>query len=112
MKVTPEEIKALRKQLRCTPHELGEALGLDRKTVLAWEQDKLFPTRRYIRLMAALAEQGPGAVPRKRRGTKGNKTPLQLLGDPEIWSLIRKLLAHPELREQISKLAAHYDEPA
>ena len=109
--VTPDDIKALRKTLRCTPHELGEALGVDRKTVMAWEQDSLFPTRRYIRLMAKLAEQGPGAVPRKRRGSNKNKAPLELLADPELWRLIRKLLAHPELRRQVGKLAAAYDDP-
>ena len=107
----PEEIKALRKELRCTPHELGEALGVDGKTVLAWERDELFPTRRFIRMMAKLREQGQGSVPRKRRGSKRNKTPMQLLADPEMWLLLRKLLAHPDLREQVRKLAEAYDEP-
>src|SRR5690606_1728562 len=29
--MTPDDIKALRKELRCTPQELGDALGLDAK---------------------------------------------------------------------------------
>ena len=106
----PEDIKALRKELRCTPLELAEALGVTAKTVMAWEHDEMFPTRRYIELMEALRDKGPGAVPRKRRGTK-NDAPFVALRDPDVWQLIRKLLAHPELREQAQKLAESYDDP-
>jgi DNA-binding XRE family transcriptional regulator len=107
----PEEIMALRKELRCTTHELAEALGVTSKTVMAWEQDEMFPTKRYIKLMNALREQGQGAVPRKRRGSKTSQTPMQVLSDPDMWRIVRKLVAHPEFRAQVTKLAESYDEP-
>lgn len=107
----PEEITALRKELRCTTHELAEALGVDSKTIMAWEQDEMFPTKRYIDMMSALREQGQGAVPRKRRGSKKRQTPMQVLSDPEMWRIVRKLIAHPEFRTQVYKLAESYDDP-
>ena len=36
---------------------------------------------------------------------------MKLLSEPDLWRLIRKLLAHRELREQVAKLAASYDDP-
>ncbi len=109
--MTPAEIKALRKELRCTPRELAEALSISSTTVMAWEQRDLFPTKRYIKLMNALRKQGRGSVPRKRRGSKAGQTPMQVLSDPETWRLLRKLIAHPEFREQVTKLAESYEDP-
>ncbi len=106
----PAEITALRKELRCTTHELADALGVTSKTVMAWEADSLFPTKRYIRQMEQLRKVG--SVPRKRRGsTKKQQSPMQALADPSLWLLFRKLIAHLELREQVQKLADGYDEP-
>ncbi len=110
-RMKPEEIIALRKALRCTPHELGEALGLDAKTVMAWEQEQLFPTKRYVERMKALLEAGPGSVPRRRRGTKKARSPFEVLAEPRLWSVVRKLVAHPELLDQVEQLAERYDEP-
>ena len=108
--VTPKEIKALRKQLKCTPRELGEALGVPAADIIAWEQDEKFPTKRFIKAMAQLAEEGPGAVPRLR--TQRSETrPERVLADPEIWRLIRKLIAHPELRAKALALARAYADP-
>jgi transcriptional regulator with XRE-family HTH domain len=109
--VKPEDIVALRKELRCTPHELGEALGLSASVIRAWEQADQFPTKRYVEMMRELAAQGRGAVPRLRRARGGNATPIELLADPALWMLLRKLLTHQELREQVMKLAESYDEP-
>jgi transcriptional regulator with XRE-family HTH domain len=109
--VTAEEIKTLRKELRCTSRELAEALGLELSVVMAWEDEEMFPTKRHVTQMEKLRTQGPGAVPRKRRGRGATGSPLKLLAEPEIWGLIRKLLVHAELREQVQKLAEAYPEP-
>lgn len=65
----PEAIKALRQELDCTATELGAAIGVEQATVLAWERGDLFPTRRYVEAMAALAKQGAQAFPRRRPQT-------------------------------------------
>lgn len=109
--MTAEEIKALRKELRCTSRELAEALGVELSVVMAWEDEEMFPTKRHVKAMGALRDKGPGAVPRKRRGRAASGSPMKLLADPALWGLIRKLLAHAELREQALKLAEAYPEP-
>jgi len=65
--MTPEELKALRKDLSCTAKELAAAIGLDQATILAWEKGDLFTTKQYIDKMNALRAKGPGAVPRKSK---------------------------------------------
>ena len=34
------------------------------------------------------------------------------LADPDLWRLLRKLIAHQELRTAVAKLAEAYDDPA
>lgn len=106
--MTPDALKALRKDLGCTAKELAAALDLDQATVLAWERGELFPTKRYIDAMAALATRGPGAIPKKAKGPDAVK----VLADPALWELVRKLLAHKKLRDETAKLAAAYPDPA
>ena len=106
--VTPDEIKALRAELKCTAKELAVALDLEQKTVLAWEKSELFPTKAYIDKMNALRAQGPGSIPRKSKG--GN--PVQALKDPHVWELVRKIAAHKKLRDEVAKLAEKYPDPA
>jgi DNA-binding XRE family transcriptional regulator len=106
--MTPEEIKAVRRELSCTAKELALALALDQQTVLAWEQGELFPTKQYVDKMNALREKGPSAIPRKSRG----EDPLKALADPTVWQLLRKIAAHKKLREAVAKLAAAYTDPA
>jgi transcriptional regulator with XRE-family HTH domain len=108
--VTPEDIKALRKKLRCTPRELAAALGVSPEVVMAWEHDDQFPTKQFIERMQDLADKGPGAVVRMR-GRKHESSPLKVLAEPELWRIIRKLIAYPELREQVGKLAEAFDDP-
>jgi transcriptional regulator with XRE-family HTH domain len=109
--MAPEDIKELRKQLGCTARELGAALGIDQETVLAWERGDLFPTKRFVGMMEDLRKKGPSAIPRKRR--KGAPAPpFQVLSDPDLWRLVRKLVAHPELRAAALDLAASYPDPA
>jgi transcriptional regulator with XRE-family HTH domain len=106
--VSPDELKALRKELACTAKELAGALDLDQATVLAWERGDLFPTKPFIDKMAALRARGPGAIPRKAKGTD----PMKGLADPDVWRLVRKLLAHRKLRDEVVRLAEKFPDPA
>jgi transcriptional regulator with XRE-family HTH domain len=106
--MTPDELKALRKELGCTAKELAGALDLEQKTVLAWEKGELFPTKHVIDKMSVLRVKGPAAIPRKARGPE----PMKVLSDPALWLLVRKLLANKKLRDEVTKLAGAYDDPA
>ena len=106
--VSPEELKALRKELGCTAKELAGAIGSEQKTVLAWESGELFPTKQYIDKMEALRAKGASAVPKKIKGPD----PVKVLTDPSVWQLFRKILAHKKLRDAASKLAGTYPDPA
>lgn len=106
--VTPDEIKALRKELACTAKELAGALGVDQATVLAWEKSELFPTKAYVHAMDALRAKGPGSIPKKAKGAD----PVKALADPQVWELLRKLAAHKKLRDEVAKLAEKYPDPA
>lgn len=107
--MTPDDIKALRKELSCTAKELAQALGIEQATVLAWEKGDLFPTKPIIDKMEALRQKGPGAIPRK---AKAAADPMKVLADPALWALVRKLLAHKKLRDEVTKLSAAYPDPA
>jgi DNA-binding transcriptional regulator YiaG len=109
-RVTPEEIKALRQELSCTARELATALDIGQDVVLAWERAELFPTKRHVDQMAELRKKGPSAIPRKKRGAPAS--PMHALADPDLWRLVRKLIAHPPLRAAVTKLAEPYDDPA
>ncbi len=104
--MTPDEIKLARAALKCTAKELAAALELEAATVMAWERGDEFPTKKFVDRVRKLVEAGPGAIPRKAKGAD----PLDALRDPEVWLLIRKLLANPKLRAEVSKLADKYDE--
>ena len=106
--MTPDALKALRKDLACTAKELAAALELDQATVLAWERGELFPTKRYIDAMQALLVKGPGAIPKKAKSPE----PMKVLADPLVWELVRKLVGHKKLRDEVAKLAAGYPDPA
>lgn len=109
--MSPEDIKALRKELSCTARELASALGIEQESVLAWERGDLFPTKRFVVKMEELRRAGPAAVPRKKKGPSAI-SPVHALANPDVWRLVRKLLAHPELRNAAMKLAESYDDPA
>jgi transcriptional regulator with XRE-family HTH domain len=106
--VTPDEIKALRKDLACTAKELAQALGIEQSTVLAWEKGDLFPTKAFVDKMAALRARGPAAIPKKAKGAE----PMKVLADPALWEVVRKIVAHKKLRDEVLKLAAPYADPA
>jgi transcriptional regulator with XRE-family HTH domain len=106
--VTPEDIKALRKELGCTARDLATTLGIEQKEVLAWEAGELFPTKRFVDQMRGLREKGPSAV---LKSTKGKAVaPTDRVSDPAFWAVVKKLLLHPALFEQVSKLAEGYGE--
>jgi|GEM_PF-695313 len=107
--VTPDDIKALRKELACTAKELAAALGIEQATVLAWEKAELFPTKAYVDRMSELRAKGPGAVPKK---AKAGADPIKSLADPQVWELVRKIAAHKKLRDDVAKLADKYPDPA
>ncbi len=106
--MTPDEIKALRKDLACTAKELAQALGIEQATVLAWEKGDLFPTKPFVDRMNALRAKGPAAIPKKAKGAD----PMKVLADPATWELVRKIAAHKKLRDEVAKLAAAYPDPA
>jgi len=108
--MSPDEIKALRKDLSCTAKELAAALDLEQATVLAWERGELFPTKQFVDAMSALREKGPSAIPRKAKGAA--PPPMKVLADPATWELVRKIVAHKKLRDEVTKLAEKYDDPS
>jgi len=110
--VSPEEIKALEKELRCSTGELARALEVDAKTVVLWGSGELFPTKRHVQAMTALRERGADAFPRARKGKARGATGMARLADPKLWELVRKLAAHPELFDQVTKLAESFPDPA
>ena len=105
--MTPDDIKALRKNLACTAKELAQAIGIEQSTVLAWEKGELFPTKPYIDKMEALRARGPAAIPKKSRGD----SPMKVLADPALWELVRKSVAHKKRRDEVTKLASAYADP-
>jgi transcriptional regulator with XRE-family HTH domain len=105
--MSPGDVKAIRKALGCSARDLGAALDVPSETILAWERGDLFPTKAHVERLNALREKGPAAFKGKGR----ERSPLQLLADPEIWSLFRKLLANRELRAEVLKLAAKVPDP-
>jgi predicted transcriptional regulator len=110
-RVTPEDIKQLRKELNCTARELATALELDQKEVLAWEAGELFPTKRHVTIMEGLRKKGASSIVRAPKG-KTKKVGVQRLDDPKLWEVVRKLLEHPALFDQVAKLADGYSDPA
>lgn len=106
--MTPDDIKALRKELSCTAKELAHALGLEQSTVLAWEKGDLFPTKPFVDKMNALRAKGPSAIPKKAKGAD----PMKVLADPALWEVFRKMVVHKKLRDDVVKLAQGYDDPS
>jgi predicted transcriptional regulator len=108
--LSPDDIKALRTTLGCSTRELGDAIGVDQKTIIEWEAGSLFPTKKYVDRMVVLKEKGPSAVPKKARGAA--PPPMRVLADPTLWEIVRKLVAHKKLRDEVAKLASTYADPA
>lgn len=128
--MTGDEIKAVRRTLDWTARKLGEALGIDQATVLAWEREELFPTKRHVAAMQGLLERSSaaGGGDEGSRATGGGETRGSGSGergagggdavvwgglaDPAVWRLFRKVLASEELRAEVERLAERYPDPA
>ncbi len=106
--MTPDDLKALRKELGCTARDLATTLGIEQKEVLAWEAGELFPTKRFVDQMNALREKGPSAVLKAARGKAVAAT--DRVSDPAFWAIVKKLLLHPALYDQVSKLAEKFED--
>jgi transcriptional regulator with XRE-family HTH domain len=103
-----EELRALRKELGVTARDLAAAIGVEQEVVLAWERGELFATKQHVTELMKLRARGAGAVPRAAR--KGATT-MQVLADPALWQLFRKLIAHDALRKEVLRIAERYDDP-
>ena len=103
-----EELKALRKELGVTARDLAAAIGVEQEVVLAWERGDLFATKQHVNELLKLRARGVGAVPKAAR--KGASS-MQVLADPALWQLVRKLIAHEPLRKEVLRLAERYDDP-
>jgi transcriptional regulator with XRE-family HTH domain len=106
-----DEIKLLRETLDCSIGELANAVGVDVKTLLAWETGDLFPTKKHEDRLVELRTRGPTAIIRKPRG-KAAKNGVSLLAEPRLWAVVRKLLGHPDFFAEVEKLAERYEDPA
>jgi transcriptional regulator with XRE-family HTH domain len=104
--MSPEDIRTLRNDLALTQRQLAEALKIDVDLVRRWEREEEFPTRDHCQAMAKLRTSPP---PKSHKGA--NLTPMQVLGDPKFFTLLRKLVAHPKLRGEVERLAAEYPDP-
>lgn len=107
--MSPEEVQRVRKALGATARQLAGALGVDDKTVFAWESGEKFPTKQYVEKLRELEAQGASAFP-KRPKTKQPTGP-ERLADPELWILLRKLVAHPALFDAALALSKDYADP-
>ena len=110
--MTPDDLKALRKELACTAKELAQALGVEQATVLAWEKGEQFPTKPYIDAMEQLRARGPAAIPHKSPKPSNGESAMKVLADPALWQIVRKLVANKKLRDEVTKMAAVYPDPA
>lgn len=103
--MSPDDIKALRKALTITQRELAEVLEVEVDLVRRWERDEAFPTKAHCTAMEKLRANPP--VKAKTKAL----SPMQLLGDREFMTLVRKLMAHPALRAEVTRAAAGYTDP-
>ena len=112
-RVSPDELKQLRKELSCTAKELANTLGVDPKEFSDWEAGERFPTKKSVGELEALRKKGPTAIVRQPRGkAAAAKVGMARLADAKFWELTRKLAEHPALFDQVVKLAEQYPDPA
>jgi transcriptional regulator with XRE-family HTH domain len=104
----PEDVKRIRESLACSLGELASAVGVEVKTILAWEAGDQFPTKRHADRLTALAKEGPSAIKRSR--SKRPPTGTDLLADPRFWTVVRKLATNPEFFTAVEKMSAEYED--
>jgi DNA-binding transcriptional regulator YiaG len=103
----PEDVKRIRESLACSMGQLAAAIGVEVKTILAWEAGDQFPTKRHADKLTALEKEGPSAI--KRPSPKKPPTGSDLLADPRFWAVVRKLAVHADFFEKVEKLSATYE---
>jgi len=103
----PEDVKRIRDALACSLGDLAAAVGVDVKTLLAWEAGDRFPTKRHADKLKALEKEGPSAV--KRTGKKKPVSGPELLGDSRFWNVVRKMATNADLFAEVERLSAKYD---
>ncbi|HVU01743.1 MAG TPA: XRE family transcriptional regulator [Polyangiaceae bacterium] len=109
--MSPADIRKLRAELDCSVGELAGTLGVEVKTVLAWESGDLFPTKKHADRLTAMAREGASAVVRKARPSAQPKRGLAALSEPRLWAVVRKLAAYPDFLTEVERLGERYDEP-
>lgn len=109
--MTPEDLKALRAELKCSTRELALAIDVEQGTILSWERGETFPTKQFVDRLEAARARGAKAIPRKAKAPSTKTEPLDLLADPEVWGLIRKLLSNGDFRREALELAKRFDSP-
>jgi transcriptional regulator with XRE-family HTH domain len=102
----PDEIKKLREELGCSLGELAQAVGVDAKTLIAWESGDLFPTKRHVSRLEAVRRGGPEAVRRPKAAPVASG--LELLSDPRLWAIVTKLVQDAKFFAEVEKLAERY----
>jgi transcriptional regulator with XRE-family HTH domain len=105
--MSPKQIKELRKNLGYNHAELATALGLEPRQVQAWEAGETFPTKRHTEQLLELAEQGPEALLRGRRGGTPSAA-TEALEDARLWKLVRNLVDNPLLIDEVQALLAEH----
>ena len=109
--MSPEDVKALRKELNCTAKELATALKAEPEDIWAWEAGERFPTKRFVMKMQAMKKRRSIEAKKPALAPPDSDGPYARLADPEFWRLVRKLTRHDELWAATLKLAAKYDDP-
>ena len=108
--MSPDEVRQARRRLRLTARALGEVLGVDGKTVMAWERGDAFPTKRYCDAIARTEREATAKQPKEREPAPSSAS-LAALQQPRLWALVAKLCAHPELLDAAEELAEDYELP-
>lgn len=103
----PEEIKKLREELGCSLGELAQAVGVDTRTLIAWESGDLFPTKRHVGRLQAVRQAGPEGVRRPKAEPVPDKD-LDVLADPRLWAIVAKLVRDRSFFAEVEKLAERY----
>lgn len=130
--MSPDEIKQLRKDLKLSARELATSIKAEPEDVWAWETGERFPTKRFVTRMLALRKSGQqpataavkaGSAKLGAPGSAGapglagkpgsaGASGLARLADPELWTIVRKLVQHPALFNSVVALAQAYPDPA
>ena len=99
----PEEIRALREELDCSVGELARAVGVETRTVLAWEAGDLFPTKRHVDKLQAARKAGRGALGAGKAHPR--RAGAEMLEDPRLWAIVSRLVKDPTFFAEVEKLA-------